>query len=119
MMHDVRDGSAKKKQKSYDREYVCENKNLITPHGLNTAFLHPKPSRFSPLPQAEGVAVTRLAVSEGNPTHRTPHSPTLITAGVEDDEILVDAFVGGKSKGIWHRVEWHYGGAQVRFQTPV
>lgn len=43
------------------------------------------------------------------PTHWTPHSPTLITAGVENDEVLLDIFIGGKFKGVGCGVEWHYG----------
>jgi hypothetical protein len=61
---------------------------------------------------AAGVAVSRQSLSKRNQTHRTPHSPTLITAGVEDNKILNDTFIGGKFKGVWHCVEWHYGSAE-------
>jgi hypothetical protein len=33
-------------------------------------------------------------------THRTPHPPILITAGVKDDEVFFDVFIGGKFKGV-------------------
>ena len=49
-------------------------------------------------------------------THRTPHSPTLITAGVKDGEVFFDIFIGGKFKGIECGVEWHYGSARAEAQ---
>lgn len=33
-------------------------------------------------------------------THWTPHPPALITAGIKDDEVLFDIFIGGKFKGV-------------------
>jgi hypothetical protein len=42
-------------------------------------------------------------------THRTPHSSTLITAGIKYDKILFDIFIGGKFKGVKCGIERHYG----------
>jgi hypothetical protein len=50
-------------------------------------------------------------------THRTPHPPTLITAGIKDDEVLFDIFIGGKFKGVWRSIEWHYGSIKSRNTT--
>lgn len=76
-----------------------EKNKFDNPHGLNTAFCTLSPRFSPPLPQVGGVAVARLSRERGKPTHRTPHSPTLITARVEDHKILIDTFVGGKFKG--------------------
>jgi len=50
-------------------------------------------------------------------THRTPHPPTLITAGIKDDEVLFDILIGGKFKGVWRSIDWHYGTIKSRNTT--
>lgn len=46
-------------------------------------------------------------------THGTPHSPTLITAGVKYDKKFFDVFIGGKFKGDKSSIERHYGRARA------
>jgi hypothetical protein len=50
-------------------------------------------------------------------THGTPHSPTLITAGVKYDKNVFDIFIGGKFKGVKCSIERHYGSARARKTT--
>jgi len=57
-----------------------------------------------------GEAVSQLEGAR-TPTDRTPQSPTLITAGVEDYEVLPDIFIGGRFKGTLCDIERHYGSA--------